>query len=129
MLTEDYIVRMIRDMGRLLARVMGSGALEPGTAEEAEALASGDGVPLLEELKDLCGRGEINQAENLLFERLDFSDPSTFPIALEFYQHLNRFSDRELEAWDYSREEIYEGLRDCALEYGVDRQLTEAFRA
>ena len=38
-------------------------------------------------------------------------------------------SDRELEAWDYSREEIYEGLRDCALEYGVDPQLTEAFRA
>ena len=46
--------------------------------------------------------GEINRAENLLFEELDFSDEST-PIALGFYEHLNRFSDKELEAWDYSR--------------------------
>ncbi|CCX38056.1 putative uncharacterized protein [Clostridium sp. CAG:1013] len=128
MLTEDYIVRMIRDMGRLLARVLGSDALEPETVEASSSLPSGDGLPLLEELKNMCGRGEINQAEDLLFERLDFSDPSTFPIALVFYQHLNEFSDKELEAWDYSREEIFQGLEDCAREYGVDPQLMEAFR-
>lgn len=128
MLTEDYIVRMIRDMGRLLARVLGSDALEPETVETSSFLPSGDGLPLLEELKNMCGRGEINQAEDLLFERLDFSDPSTFPTALAFYQHLNEFSDKELEAWDYSREEIFQGLEDCAREYGVDPQLMEAFR-
>ncbi len=128
MLTEDYIVRMIRDMGRLLARVLGSDALEPETVEISSFLPSGDGLPLLEELKNMCGRGEINQAEDLLFERLDFSDPSTFPIALAFYQHLNEFSDKELETWDYSREEIFQGLEDCAREYGVDPQLMEAFR-
>lgn len=85
--------------------------------------------PLWDELCRLCGLGEINRAENLLFEELDFSDESTFPIALGFYEHLNRFSDKELEAWDYSREEIFDGLRDCAEQYGVDPQLLEAFRS
>ena len=73
-------------------------------------------------------RGELNAAENLLFEELDFSDPGTLPIALAFYEHLNRFTDQELEARDYSREEIFEGVKDCAEQYGVDPQLLEAFR-
>ena len=128
MLTEDYIVRMIRDMGQMLARVLGSSAWEPEeTAEQWVERTSGS-APLWDELCRLCGLGEINRAENLLFEELDFSDESTFPIALGFYEHLNRFSDKELEAWDYSREEIFDGLRDCAEQYGVDPQLLEAFR-
>lgn len=127
MLTEDYIIRMIQDMGRLLARVLGRDLPEPeGLVTFWEKGTNGDS-PLLEELKNLCDRGNINQAENLLFEELDFSDPSTFPIALSFYQYLNRFSDKELEAWDYPREEIFEGLRDCGKQYGVDSQLMDAF--
>ena len=131
MLTEDYIVRMIRDMGQMLARVLGSQAWEPDRCAEvweAAAARVGNLASTLEELKALCGRGEINAAENLLFEELDFSDPGTLPIALAFYEHLNRFSDQELEARDYSREEIFEGVKDCAEQYGVDPQLLEAFR-
>lgn len=128
MLTEDYIIRMIRDMGRLLARVLGSDLPDPDAPVEWFLEHSSGDLPLLEELKVLCNQGKINEAENLLFEQLDFSDPSTFPIALGFYQHLNGFSDKELELWNYSREEIFEGLEDCAREYGVDPQLMEAFR-
>ena len=128
MLTEDYIVRMIRDMGRMLARVLGSDALEPERAVELWTERAGDCPPLLEELKALCDRGNINQAENRLFEETDFSDPRTLAVVLAFYEHLNRFSDKELEAWDYSREEIFEGVKDCAEQYGVDPQLLEAFR-
>lgn len=108
MLTEDYIVRMIRDMGQMLARVLGSQAWEPDRCAEVWEAAAGDCPPLLEEL--------------------DFSDPGTLPIALAFYEHLNRFTDQELEARDYSREEIFEGVKDCAEQYGVDPQLLEAFR-
>ena len=38
------------------------------------------------------------------------------------------YTDRQLESWDYSREEIFDGLRDCAVCYGADPQLAEAFR-
>ena len=56
MLTEDYIVRMIRDMGQMLARVLGSQAWEPDRCAEVWEAAAGDCPPLLEELKALCGR-------------------------------------------------------------------------
>ena len=129
MLTEDEIVRMFRDMGLMRARGLGSSACEPEeTAEQWVERTSGS-TPLWDELCRLCGLGEINRAENLLFEGLDISDVSTFPSALGFCGHLNRFSDKELEAWDYSREEIFDGLRDCAEQYGVDPQLLEAFRS
>ena len=58
MLTEDYIVRMIRDMGQMLARVLGSQAWEPDRCAEVWEAAAGDCPPLLEELKALA-------AENL----------------------------------------------------------------
>ena len=60
MLTEDYIVRMIRDMGRMLARVLGSDALEPERAVELWTERAGDCPPLLEELKALCDRGTVS---------------------------------------------------------------------
>ena len=53
MLTEDYIVRMIRDMGQMLARVLGSQAWEPDRCAEVWEAAAGDCPPLLEELKAL----------------------------------------------------------------------------
>lgn len=127
-MASDYLMRQIEEMARLCSQVLFAKHTEPLPVFDEQGNVTENGV-LYGRLRMLCSAGRVNEAENLLFERLDFSDPSTFPIALEFYQHLNRFSDRELEAWDYSREEIYEGLRDCALEYGVDPQLTEAFRA
>ena len=57
MLTEDYIVRMIRDMGQMLARVLGSSAWEPEeTAEQWVERTSGS-TPLWDELCRLCGLG------------------------------------------------------------------------
>ena len=128
MLTEDYIVRMIRDMGQMLARVLGSQAWEPDRCAEVwEAAARGLPSPA-GGAESPVRPGGNQRAENLLFEELDFSDPGTLPIALAFYEHLNRFTDQELEARDYSREEIFEGVKDCAEQYGVDPQLLEAFR-
>ena len=44
MLTEDYIVRMIRDMGQMLARVLGSQAWEPDRCAEVWEACRG-GLP------------------------------------------------------------------------------------
>ena len=84
MLTEDYIVRMIRDMGQMLARVLGSQAWEPDRCAEVWEAAAGDCPPLLEELKALCGRGEINAAENLLFGSWTSPTPAPCPLPWPF---------------------------------------------
>ena len=119
MLTEDYIVRMIRDMGQMLARVLGSQAWEPDRCAEVWEAAAGDCPPLLEELKALCGRGEINAAENLLFEEVDPADKQYLEMALAFYMYLNEFDDDFLYTNNYSREEIVDGINAISAEFGI----------
>ena len=127
MITEDYILRMIKDMVRMIAHLTGL-PTEPLTAPQLrESLPAGKLPPLLEQLVELADRGQINEAENLLFEGLDFADKSQLSAALAFYQYINGFSDDRLAAADYSREEIAEGLKDCAERFGLDSALLEGF--
>ncbi|MFR3237998.1 MAG: DUF6483 family protein [Acutalibacter sp.] len=127
MITEDYILRMIQEMGQMLARILGSDALDPTDQVQPETLHAGDGLGFLEELKALCSHGQVNLAEDRLFEELDFSAPSALITVLGFYEYVNSFSDQQLEAWGYSREEIYQGLADCGERFGVDPRLLGAF--
>lgn len=127
MITEDYILRMIQEMGQMLARILGSDALDPTDQVQPETLHAGDGLVFLEELKALCSHGQVNLAEDRLFEELDFSAPSALITVLGFYEYVNSFSDQQLEAWGYSREEIYQGLADCGERFGVDPRLLGAF--
>ena len=127
MITEDYILRMIQEMGQMLARILGSDALDPTEQVQPETLHAGDGLGFLEELKALCSHGQVNLAEDRLFEELDFSAPSALVTVLGFYEYVNSFSDQQLEAWGYSREEIYQGLADCGERFGVDPRLLGAF--
>lgn len=126
MITEDYILRMIQEMGQMLARILGSDALDPTDQVQPETLHAGDGLGFLEELKALCSHGQVNLAEDRLFEELDFSAPSALITVLGFYEYVNSFSDQQLEAWGYSREEIYQGLADCGERFGVDPRLLGA---
>ena len=127
MITEDYILRMIQEMGQMLARILVSDALDPTDQVQPETLHAGDGLGFLEELKALCSHGQVNLAEDRLFEELDFSAPSALITVLGFYEYVNSFSDQQLEAWGYSREEIYQGLADCGERFGVDPRLLGAF--
>lgn len=127
MITEDYILRMIQEMGQMLARILGSDALDSTDQVQPETLHAGDGLGFLEELKALCSHGQVNLAEDRLFEELDFSAPSALATVLGFYEYVNSFSDQQLEAWGYSREEIYQGLADCGERFGVDPRLLGAF--
>lgn len=128
MMTEDYILRMIRDMGRMLAKILNLETENPYVSQEVQRIQFQDGPSEIEELKQMADRGDINGAEDRLFEELDFSDPKAFSGALEFYEYLNGFSDARLRLCEYSRDEIFEGLRDCAAEFGVDKTLLDAFR-
>lgn len=127
MITEDYILRMIRDMVRMIAHLTGV-PTDPLTAPQfRESLPAGKLPPLLEQLVELADRGEINEAENRLFEELDFADPEQLSVALLFYRHINGFSEEKLLTADYSREEIAEGLKDCAERFGLDSALLDEF--
>lgn len=85
MFQNDYIMREIERLTRMLGMILMGRQVE---------------------------QGEINEAENLLFEYLDNdARHSLLDVAIRFYNHLNKLDDERLEQCDYSREEIADGLR------------------
>jgi len=129
MFKQDYILRMIHEITHVLLVV--TGFREKGSElfdkEEQEMEQSADQMKLWDELKRLSDSGEINRAENLLYEHINMQEESNFHLALKFYTLLNTYNDHMLESADYSREEIYEGLLDCAKKFGIDNSLLESF--
>ncbi|KEH91968.1 DUF6483 family protein [Clostridium massiliodielmoense] len=61
----------------------------------------------------LFHEGNYNKAEDLLFDELKKNNsPDVYEIALQFYNSLEKKSDEELYAHNFSRDEIYQGLND-----------------
>lgn len=64
-------------------------------------------------LKRLVSEGKYNKAENMLFkEWSEDSSEEMYSIAVDFYGLLLGKTDEELRKGDFSREEIYQGLKE-----------------
>jgi enoyl-[acyl-carrier-protein] reductase (NADH) len=70
-------------------------------------------------LNELIDKGKINEAENLLFEKIDTDDKRYLEFAIDFYSRLNKLDDFTLENSGFTRKEIEEGLRDAANIFGI----------
>lgn len=116
MFQQDYILRIIHETIRMALKLLCGVDID---APEAEPLQTREERDALKRLTDMADRGEINEAENLLFDALTANDPSSLKTALLFYEHLNEMADAFLEAHDFSREEIHAGLRDALDRWGA----------
>lgn len=65
---------------------------------------------LYHRLRNLIAENKICEAENLLFDSLDTGNKQYLNLALDFYQTINKMSDEALEACDFSRDEISDGV-------------------
>lgn len=72
-----------------------------------------------EELDRLLRQGQLGRAEDLLFEHLAPEDRGALSAALDFYRRANALTDAELEARDFTREELLEGLTEVSKRYGL----------
>ena len=64
-------------------------------------------------LKSLVLKHEYNNAENILFEEIKKNkSEKIYKIALDFYYLLMDQSDDKLKNGNFSREEIFQGLKD-----------------
>ena len=70
-------------------------------------------------LKDLADAGDINGAENELYECLDTSDRAYLEMALAFYMYLNQLDDDALYTANFSRGEIAEGINSVSAQFGI----------
>ena len=116
-LEKDYILRMIKDLTKSIAHlILGKSEIEYELPKESE-YSRVDTLYL--KLIELVNMGQINEAEDLLFDEINPSDMRQFEMAMSFYLYLNDFGDDYLEKNNYSRDEITEGIRSICKEYGV----------
>ena len=70
-------------------------------------------------IRSMVEAGQINEAENLLFDEVMDTEPSYLEMGLSFYLYLNEFDDDFLYSSGYSREEIVDGINAIAREFGI----------
>lgn len=124
MLQDDYILRQIREMVHAVMKMLfqvNASELTPEVLEDTSAREA------LKKLNALTDAGNIDEAENQLYEMTCDGDRQNLEIGLLFYYHLNGKEDEFLEEHNFSREEIMTGIQDLAERYNLSG-IAEAFR-
>ncbi len=112
MYNNDYIMRMIEDLSAFLANVVFHKDAAAVEIFDEQGNLSASGLLQLQ-LLTLIGEGRLNDAENLLFEKIAAQpDPADLPVARDFYARLDALSDEALTDAGFSRAEIGEGRDD-----------------
>ena len=113
---EDYIMRIIKEMVRVLFSLMlGKQYKSVELQEENKYEVSGKA---LEEFKKMIDEGFINEAENILLESIDYTQKREVLAAILFYQYIGEQDTDFLEAHNYSKEEALDGIRRMAEKQG-----------
>ena len=113
---QDYVMRLIKEMVRAILKLLFSIDTESPTVE---LLENKEEQETLENLLDMVDAGEINEAENRLYDLTSNTDMNSLKIALLFYSYLNDKTDDFLEVNDFSRDEIKLGLENVADSFGI----------
>lgn len=121
---DDWIIRQIEMMAAILIKLIYNDDIINTQFKDEQLFNAQLSEKILSELYLLISQGIICGAENKLFEQIDTENPIWASIAVKFYKELNKLSDVELEAADFSRDEILSGIKSVARLYGVD-DLTE----
>lgn len=109
---HDYFMRQIEDMGRILGKVLFLKFEEPvpDFDEQGNLLESG---LLYRRLCAMLEKRDVNGAENLLFDSLEEHPEEGFlRVAVQFYMDLQKWTDAELLAANFSRQEILDGMNE-----------------
>ena len=116
MYKKDWLLNQIDDFVEFLAKVF----LNQTTTEYLpENIVNSTSDELYNSLDRLICEKKINEAENLLFDKIEVQNPKHLAIAINFYGKLNKLPDETLEEANYSREEINQGLNDILDKFGI----------
>lgn len=115
---QDYIMRMIKQMVAALMSVILGKEYKMVELPLEDQYQSSEGM--LRELLTMVNDGQINEAENLLYESFDQNSKKDVENAILFYSYLNELDNDYLEKCNYSREEIELGIKEIARRGGME---------
>ena len=75
---------------------------------------------ILKDLKLKIDNGNINEAEDALFEMLKYKTQDSLLIGLLFYSYLNGKDSKFLNEHDFERDEIKTGIKDLLNEFNMN---------
>lgn len=119
---DDWMMRQIEMITRFVANVVFGKREADFTYEIEETTDTADGLSHCDEVYLELGRlireGRLCDAEDLLFDEMEYSDRYIL-LAADFYRRLNKLTDEQLEAGGFSRDEVCDGYIDIMGRLGV----------
>ena len=113
---KDYIMRMIKEMVRVLfSLVFGKKYVSVELKKENKYEVSGK---KLKSFLDMIDLGQINEAENILLDNIDYTNKEEVMAAALFYQYLSEKDNEFLENNNYTKEEVLSGFKQLLIQSG-----------
>lgn len=72
---------------------------------------------------DMIDSGEINEAENILLDSIDYTNRNEVMAAAFFYQYLSEKDSEFLKNNNYTKEEVLSGFKQLLMQSGYDELL------
>ena len=118
---KDYIMRMIKEMVRVLFSLMfGKKYVSVELEKENKYEVSGKN---LKDFLDMIDSGEINEAENILLDSIDYTNNNEVIEVALFYQYLSEKDNKFLENNNYTKEEVLSGFKQLLVQSGYNNLL------
>ena len=113
---KDYIMRMIKEMVRVLFSLMfGKKYVSVELEKENKYEVSGKN---LKDFLDMIDSGKINEAENILLDSIDYTDRNEVMAAALFYQYRSEKDSEFLKNNNYTKEEVMSGFKQLLMQSG-----------
>ena len=113
---KDYIMRMIKEMVRVLfSLVFGKKYVSVELEKEKKYEVSGKN---LKNFLDMIDLGQINEAENILLDSIDYTNKNEVMTVALFYQYLSEKDSKFLENNNYTKEEVLSGFKQLLMKSG-----------
>lgn len=113
---KDYIMRMIKEMVRVLfSLVLGKKYVSVELEKENKYKVSGKN---LKNFLDMIDLGQINEAENILLDSIDYTNKNEVMAVALFYQYLSEKDSKFLENNNYTKEEVLSGFKQLLVKSG-----------
>ena len=111
---KDYIMRMIKEMVRVLFSLMfGKKYVSVELEKENKYEVSGKN---LKDFLDMIDSGQINEAENILLDNIDYTNNDDVMAAALFYQYFSEKDSEFLINNNYTKEEVLSGFKQLLVQ-------------
>ena len=113
---KDYIMRMIKEMVRVLfSLAFGKKYVSVELEKENKYEVSRKNLKNFLNMIDL---GQINEAENILLDSIDYTNKNEVMAVALFYQYLSEKDNQFLENNNYTKEEVLSGFKQLLMKSG-----------